>query len=438
MPHSSWLMANRFNMNEQFLQYIWKFRLLNPDLRTSGGEKLAVLHPGIQNTDGGPDFFNARIRINTNIWAGNVEVHYRSSDWIRHRHQFDPAYENVILHVVYENDQAIRTKHKEMMPTLIMRNNFPASIEERYTQIMQNHLWIPCYKLLNGAGTNILRLWAPALATERLTAKSGFVLRLLDEYADWDEVLYILLSSGFGFRINALPFELLARSIPLRIVRKNADSLFKLEALFYGQSGLLCKHPGDKYKRSLQAEYRYQQAKYNLKPLKPGLWKMLRLHPQNFPDIRISQLVQCLYNCKAEPGMLLNITETDKLKDFFRLSASEYWNRHYRFGRTSGKKEKKIGCGSAGLLLINILAPFFFAYGSARDFSPLRMRAVELLESIEGEDNHETRMWQSLGMNAGNALESQALIQLKRTYCDHKRCLECRIGLKVLDKKPMP
>ncbi|MCX6286855.1 MAG: DUF2851 family protein [Bacteroidetes bacterium] len=422
-------------MNEQFLQYIWKFRLLNPDLQAEGGEKLAVLHPGIQNTDGGPDFFNARIRINQTVWAGNVELHTRSSDWIRHRHQSDPAYENVILHVVYENDQVIRQKHKDMMTTLVVKNNFPASIEEQYKEIMQNHLWIPCYNLLNGAAPRVMRLWAPALATERLNAKSGFILRLLDEYADWDEVLYILLASGFGFRINALPFELLARSIPLRIVRKNADCLFKLEALFYGQSGLLGRHPRDKYRCSLQAEYNHQQAKYGLKPLKPGLWKRLRLHPQNFPDIRISQFVQCLFSCKAEPGFLLNTSDTAIMLEFFQLSASDYWNTHYRFGKTVGKKEKKIGPASARLLLINILAPFLFAYGSAWDVSPLRMKAVELLESLEGEANHETRMWGSLGVKAGNALESQALIQLKRKYCDQKRCLECRIGLKLLDRK---
>ena len=421
-------------MNEQFLQYIWKYRLLNPDLCTAGGERLAVLHPGIQNSDGGPDFFNARIRINETVWAGNVELHTRSSDWIRHRHQFDPAYDNVILHVVYENDQVIRQKRKEMMPTLEVKNKFPSSIEERYAEIMQNHLWIPCFKLLNANAANVLRLWAPALVTERLDAKSSFIFRLLDEYADWDEVLYILLSSGFGFRINSMPFELLARSIPLKIVRKNADSLFKLEALFYGQSGLLGVFPRDKYRRSLQTEYRHQQSKYGLKTLKSGLWKRLRLHPQNFPDIRISQLVQCLFRCKAEPGVLLNITDTGKMVEFFQLHASQYWNTHYRFGKSGRNKEKKMGLSSARLLLINILAPFLFAYGSARDVSPLRMRALELLESIEGEDNHETRMWLSLGIKAENALESQALIQLKRNYCDHKRCLECRLGLKLLDK----
>ena len=424
-------------MNEQFLQYIWKYRLFDPELQTERGEKLAVLHPGIQNTDEGPDFFNARIRINSTVWAGNVELHNRSSDWIRHRHQSDPAYDNVILHVVYEDDQVIRQKHREMMPTLVLKNRFPGAIEERYLEIMKNHLPVPCYNLLNGSASGVLGLWAPALATERLIAKSGFILRLLDEYADWDEVLYILLASGFGFRINALPFELLARSVPLRVVRKNSDSLFRLEAVFYGQSGLLGHKGRDKYSRALQTEYSHQQVKYGLKPLKAGIWKRLRLHPQNFPDIRISQFVQCLFNCKAEPGFLLNTSDIAVLVEFFELTASEYWNTHYLFGKTSGKRIKKMGPMSARLLLINILAPFLFAYGSARDVSPMRMRALELLDSLESEDNHETRMWGTLEIGAGTALESQALIQLKRNYCDLRRCLECRIGLKLLDKNAL-
>ncbi|MEI7489946.1 MAG: DUF2851 family protein [Bacteroidota bacterium] len=425
-------------MNEQFLQYIWKFRLLNPDLYTADGEELAILHPGIQNTDGGPDFFNARVRINQTVWAGNVELHTRSSDWIRHRHQYDPAYDNVILHVVYDNDQVIRKKKNMVMATLEVKNNFPARIEDRYKEIMQNHLWIPCYNQVGGIAPSVMRLWAPALSAERLEAKSGFILSLLDEYSDWDEVLYILLASGFGFRINALPFELLARSVPLRIVRRNAGSPFMLEALFYGQSGLLAGNPRDKYLRSLQYEYGHQRAKYGLKPLKPGLWKRLRLHPSNFPDIRISQFVQCLVKCKAEPGFLLQDQDALMLEKFFRLRATDYWNTHYRFGKTAGRNEKKIGPEMARLLLINVLAPFLFAYGSARDISPMRMRAVELLESLESENNHETRMWDSLGIRAGNALESQALIHLKRNYCDRKRCLECRIGLKLLDKHKRP
>ena len=426
-----------FVLNERFLQYIWKFRLLNPDLYTVSGERVTVLHPGMQNTDGGPDFFNARIRINDTVWAGNVEIHTRSSDWIRHRHHADPAYENVILHVVYEDDQAIKQKHAAGMPTLVLKNCFQAGIIERYSEIMQNRLWIPCFKLLARNKSDTLRLWAPALAAERLNAKAAHVLRLLDEFSDWDEVLYILISSGFGLRINSLPFELLARSLPLKIVRKNVDSLFRLEAMFYGQSGLMNGKANDKYRKSLRYEYCHQKNKYSLKPLKPGLWKRMRLHPRNFPDIRISQLVQWLYSCKAEPGFLLGIEDTRQLVECFRSSASTYWNTHYRFGKSSASTGKRIGEGTARLMLINILAPFLFAYGSSRDLCPVGIRALDLLESLETEQNHELRMWGTLGIRASSALESQALIQLKRNYCDHKRCLECRIGLKLLNNNQL-
>ncbi|MEI6883476.1 MAG: DUF2851 family protein [Bacteroidota bacterium] len=425
-------------MTEQFLQYLWKYRLLNPELQTVRGEKVVVLHPGMQNTDGGPDFFNARLRMGNTIWAGNVEVHVRASEWIRHRHQFDPAYENVILHVVYENDQDIRMKQKGCIPTLELKNNFPSAIEQTFEQIMHNHQWIPCSGLLGSSGMPVFRLWAPALATERLNARSDFVLRLLDEYADWDEVFYIFLACGFGFRINSLPFELLARSLPLRIVRRNADSLFRLEALFYGQSGLIGKHGRDAYRRALTAEYRHQQVKYNLEPLKPGLWKRMRLHPFNFPDIRISQFVQCLHACGAEPGFLYHSADKARLEEFLQPQASDYWKTHFRFGRNSGRMPKKMGRSSAHLLIINTIAPFLFAYGSAKDVSPYRIKALELLEGIGSEENHELRKWNDLGLKAGNALESQALIQLKRTYCDRRRCLECRIGLKLLDKNTMP
>jgi len=421
-------------MNEQFLQYLWKYRLLHPELRTTTGEKLAVLHPGIQNTDGGPDFFNARIRVGNTVWAGNVEVHIRSGDWIRHRHQGDPAYENVVLHVVYECDQAVRRKNRSEMPTLVLKDNYPNGIEETYRMIMQNHQWIPCSNMVNGGFSSVFKLWAPSLVMDRLSAKSAVVFRLLDEYADWDEVFYILLGTGFGFRINAMPFEMLSRSLPLRIIRRNADSIFRLEALFYGQSGLIARNVRDSYRRSLLAEYRHQQQKYGLKPLRPGLWKKLRLHPFNFPEIRISQFVRLLFDCRGEPSSLPGQTVTGLLEGFCRLSASAYWDTHYVFGKKSARQPKNLGRVSAGLVLINTLAPYLYAYGSAKDISPFRMQAIELLESLKAEDNSECRMWNSAGIKAGNALESQALIQLKRNYCDLRRCLECRIGLKLLGK----
>lgn len=257
---------------------------------------------------------------------------------------------------------------------------------------------------------------------------------MLDEYGEWDEVLYIFLCHNFGFRINSLPCELLARSLPLRIVRKNLDSLFRLEALFYGQSAIQMKKSGNGYIRSLISEYQHQKAKYQLKPLKSGIWKYLRLHPANFPDIRISQLVNCLVKCRTDFRFLLNPSGIDELENFFRISASPYWNTHYQFGRTSRSYEKKLGIDSIKLLIINMVVPALFAYGSTRGISPMGMKAIELLEELDGESNQEISKWKSLGIHAGNALESQALIQLKRNYCDQKRCLECRIGLKILDK----
>lgn len=421
-------------MNEQFLQYIWKFRLLNTTLKTTAGEDISVLHPGLQNSDGGPDFFNARIRIGPTIWAGNVEIHIRSSDWIRHSHHFDPAYDNVILHVVYEHDINLKRRKNIPLPTLELKGNFPEEIRLRYSEIMQNQSWIPCMNLLTSGSADAVRLWTPALAAERLSFKSAQVLQLLEEYTDWDEVFYILIASGFGFRVNSLPFELLAKSLPLRIIRKNIDNTTRLEALLFGQSGLLGIRQRGKYVRFLAGEYKHLQVKYNLKPLKSGLWKRLRLHPRNFPDIRISQFANWLVRCKAEPSGLLNISGVEGQTAFFHSSASDYFATHYRLGKASRHKFKSMGNESSRTLLINTLAPYLFAYGSARDLSPARMKALELLENLKPEDNRDLRMWRSLGLKADNALESQALLQLKRCYCDYKRCLECRIGLKILGK----
>jgi len=421
-------------MNEQLLQYIWKYRLMDPFPETTDNDRVTILHPGIQNGDGGPDFFNARIRINDTVWAGNIELHVKASDWILHRHNSDPAYDNVILHVVYENDQPVRQRRRGTIPTLVLKNNFPKVLEDRYTEIMQAHQWIPCYNIVRGKAGHVFRLWAPALAAERLELKSGFLYRLLDECGDWDEVLYIFLCCNFGFRINSLPFELLARSLPLRVVRRNMDDPFRLEALFYGQSAVKMKGSGSRYVSSLISEYRHQKAKYQLKPLKPGLWKYLRLHPANFPDIRISQLVNCLVKCRLDLRSLLNPSGISGLEDMFRVSASGYWDTHYRFGRTGRNFRKQLGEDSINLLIINMVIPALFAYGSAHAVSPSGIKAIEMLEELKGETNREISGWRSLGIDPANALESQALIHLKRNYCDRKRCLECRIGLKILDK----
>jgi hypothetical protein len=391
----------------------------------------------MQNHDEGPDFFNARLKIGKTVWAGNVEVHVKSSDWIRHSHLGDSAYDNVILHVVYDNDMIFRDRKLSLMPVIEIRQFILQGVEERFEEIRRNQRWIPCSSLANSSLEPVFRLWAPALAAERMNYKSVQVMQLLEEFADWDEVLYVLLACGFGFRVNSLPFELLARSLPLPVLRRNCDSRMKIEALLYGQSGLIIRHSRSVYTQKLWKEYLHLRAKYNLKPLKPGIWKKLRLHPGNFPEVRISQFADLICSSGGELSALMYIPGVAEKISFLCLCASHFWDTHYSFGRSSRCCRKNLGVGSANILLINVLAPYLFTYGAARDMSPMKMQAVELLENLQAEDNKEIRCWKNTGFNPVNALESQALLQLKRAYCDYRRCLDCRIGIKLLTKNAM-
>ena len=375
-------------MNEEFLSYLWKYRQLYPELKTTSGDLLTVLHPGEQNTDGGPDFFNARLRIGSTLWAGNVEIHICSSHWYKHGHQVDHAYDNTILHVVYENDIPVYLASGEPIQTLVVNNQFPGSIYDRYLQMMLNQQWIPCFNQLKETGGPGFHLWAPALAVERLACKAQNIKQMWENCRhDWEEAYYQNLASSFGLKINSLPFEMLARSLPLKVVRKHSDSLFQLEALVFGQSGMLAANFREDYPRSLQQEYLFLKGKYNLKPIPPGTWKFLRLRPVNFPTLRISQWASVLgANYKGFADILEGGTLKEVLK-YSAISASEYWDTHYVFGKTSHMKKKVVGKNFINTLIINGIVPFMFCYGLERDQPGLRDKALCFLEQAPGEQD---------------------------------------------------
>ncbi|MEI7501178.1 MAG: DUF2851 family protein [Bacteroidota bacterium] len=425
-------------MNEQFLSYLWKYRQINSDLKTESGYALTVLHPGDQNTDSGPDFFNARLRIGNTIWAGNAEIHVRASDWYKHGHQSDRAYDNTILHVVYESDISVCHQNGEPIQTLVLKNQYSESIFEQYQSMMQNHQWIPCYNQLRNTSENNFNLWVPALAVERLIHKSVSIKKLWESCGhDWEESFYRHFALSFGFRTNGLPFELLAKSIPLKIVRQLCDRLFQAEALFYGQAGMLSENFSDEYPRALLKEYHFLAAKYNLSPVHGCYWKFLRLRPANFPTLRISQFAGFLINKRASFFKMVESGTFSEVAESLNISASEYWNRHYLFDKTSHFQPKSIGPVCVNLLIINGLVPFLFFYGLEKDQPCLREKALNFLEQLPGERNSEIVKWESAGLPCGNAMQTQALLQLKWFYCDKKRCLECRIGSILLaPKKP--
>jgi len=423
-------------MNEQFLHHLWKFRLLTNDLLTADGEEVVVLHPGQHNRDSGPDFLNARIRIGKTLWAGNVECHVRSSDWLRHKHQDDEAYQNIILHVVYESDKIIRRSNGEMIPEVALKGRFNALLYERYRDMMENMNWIPCEKLMDEVHPLIVRSMLERLLVERLEEKEGHILQTYQACNnDWEEAFYFMLARNFGFRLNSGPFELLAKSLPFKVLSRHRDDIFQIEALLYGQAGMLKKKYHDEYPRKLAKEYRFLQKKYALKPIDPHLWKFLRLRPSNFPTIRISQF-SCLL-CQSQ-GLFSEVISSQQLYDLrnlFDLKCSEYWTSHYIFDRKSVSITKRIGVKTVDLLLINTVIPFIFVYGMSKDNPGLKERALDFLTKLPAEENSISNQWRHLGIKMDCAFSSQAMMELKEHYCDQKRCLDCKIGHAILKKE---
>lgn len=424
-------------MNEDFLSYIWKNRLLYPLLTIETGESVEILSPGLQNDDGGPDFLNARIRIGDTTWAGNVEIHVKSSDWYRHGHEHDPAYRNAILHVVLENDIPVLYPDGSLVPTLVLNDKIPEVARKRFIQQGPQEFCLPCRGQLGEIPTDIFRMWAPALAIERLILKSDSIRHLWEGcLCNWDEAFYRQLSWCFGFRVNNTPFEMLAKSLPLKIIRQNCRNIQLLEALLFGQAGMLNDEFSDDYPRALQRDFLFLRMKYQLDPAVSVDWKFLRMRPSNFPTIRISQWA-CLL--RQTGGRFFQLLEHGNIPDIFsagNIITSEYWFTHYMFGRSSVFSRKIMGTDSINLLLINGIVPFLFFYGYEKDDAVSREKALGLLEKIPAERNAIIRQWRVEGISVANALESQALIHLRKHYCDRLRCLECRIGLSALSPRP--
>jgi hypothetical protein len=423
-------------MDERFFHYLWKFRLLFPQLRLTSGEILTVLHPGDYNRDGGPDFFNARIRIGDTTWAGNIEIHGKSSDWFRHGHHLDKAYENVVLHVVVENDREVRTENNRLLPTLEIKDQYPETLIRHYRGMMSGQRWIPCQLLLNDLNKQDISLWMTVLILERLEKKARFILPLFNSCGDdWEETLYRFLAYNFGFRINGLPFELLAKSLPLKFLTRQGNSLFRKEALLFGMSGLLSQNAKDDYPRALAREFQFLRDKYQLSPISSGLWKFLRLRPSNFPTIRLSQWAAFLHQHEGNLFEMLCAEDLSAWHEKFRVKASVYWDDHFIFDKHSYPKPKLLGESSIDLIIMNALVPFLFFYSRQKSDKALADKVLLFLEQLPGEINFDIKMWENAGLSVRTALHTQALIQLKRNYCDVKRCLECRIGHKILKTK---
>jgi hypothetical protein len=420
-------------MKEDFLHFLWKHRLFEPEKQTtSEGESVDIVNVGRHNIHAGPDFFDSRIRIGKTLWAGNVEIHLRASDWNRHGHQTDPLYGNTILHVVAENDAIVYNNAGSSIPTIEI--GWPLWIEYNYDALMKQHDWVNCASQINKIDPFRIRFFLNGMAIERLQQKIGNIETLLESSkGDWGETFYLFLSRSFGFRLNGDPFEMLARSLPLSILQKHKDQLFQLEALLFGQSGLCHEYLLlDEYPLALKTEYDFLAAKYRLKPIAGHLWKFMRMHPLNFPTIRLAQFAGLMHNCNSLFSTVIRMRNVNDYRSLFRAETSAYWDNHYTFLKTSRNQKKEMGEESFQLILVNVLVPFLFLYGDRNNKPELKEIALSMMEELPAENNTLIRHWAAAGIQAFNALESQALIQLHHEYCEPRRCLECSIGQKLI------
>jgi hypothetical protein len=425
-------------MTEEFLHYIWQYRLYTPDLFLQNGEQVEVLHPGVHNTDSGPDFFNAKIRIGETIWAGNIEIHVLSSDWKRHNHQQDMSYDNVVLHVVFRDDLPVFRGDGSTIPTLELDGLYNENSWKNYLRFMASQKWIPCDTMILGVDPFIRNAWLDRVLVERLERKSLQVEQILSlTNNDWAHTFYRLLARNMGFKLNNQAFEMLAQSLPYQFLAKHADDLFQVEAMVFGQAGLLGASFNDDYPQKLKKEYVFLKSKFDLMPIDTHLWRFMRLHPGNFPTLRLAQFASIIHHSQSIIGELFNSNEVNTYRKIFGAEASEYWNTHYTFDKPSTSKRKTLGLSSIDLLIINLVTPMLVAYGRWKNDTAMIEKAVDLLMQIKPENNTYTRNWADLGITASNAATSQSLIELKSQYCDHKKCLSCSLGNALL-KLPFP
>lgn len=421
---------------ENLLHYIWKYKLYpSGGLSTTDGEPLEVINPGEHNTDAGPDFFNAKLRIGETLWVGNVEIHNQSSDWYAHKHETNRAYDNVILHVVQEENRPVFLSDGKKVPTLLLQ--IPEQVKDNYSELLAVLDYPRCHRIISSLPRLSVHSYLSALQTERLSQKAERIeeLRLKNEL-NWEDAFFATLARNFGFGTNGEAFQLWASRIPLRAVGKHRDDLFQVEAIFFGQAGLLSREEeGDEYYNRLKREYAFLSHKFGLVPMDASIWRFMRMRPSNFPNIRLAQLAYLYHN---GAGLLSRILECDRLDDvlsLFDVVTSVYWETHYSFSRVSAKRVKRLSLQSKYLLIVNTVSPFFFAYGKYKGDEALCQRAIRFMEELKAEDNHIIRTWNQCGLQVKNAADSQALIQLKREYCDKYLCLRCRFGYEYLKQR---
>lgn len=422
-------------ISERLLQYIWQFQYYNRQvLQTTAGEVLEIIYPGELNRNQGPDFKQARIKINNVLWAGEVELHVCSSAWLQHRHHTDEKYSKVVLHVVYEDDKPIHDTYGNPLPTVMLSGRIPLLLLERYSYWMDLPHNIPCHADINTVSAIVWQSWQQRLLIERLQQKTEYINQLLAQNGGhWEQVFWQLTCRYFGGPVNAESFEQIAASLPVTLLAKHKLQLHQLEALLLGQAGFLQESFTEHYPLLLQKEYQFLQAKYKLQPVVKSP-VFMRMRPPTFPTIRLVQLAMLVHQSVHLFSKVKEAATVSEMMNLFGVTADAFWNTHFRLTDTSPHQPKKTGKQLIDTVLINVAAPVLFAYGRYVDEAKYGDRALLLLEEIAAEKNNVTNAFMQLGIDNTNAFQSQALLQLKKFYCDEKRCLECAVGNAILKR----
>lgn len=421
---------------EKLMQYVWKHRLWrSEDMVTNTGKKVRVVDPGLLNTDAGPDFFNAKIEIDGHMWVGNVEMHYRATDWKRHHHDSDKAYDSVILHVVAKDDAPVRRTNGELIPQLVLEVS--PQFNADYASLVGATIEVPCATKIKQVPHLTIVEWVEGLAFERLHGKVERIHQLLESFnGSWEDVCYVTLARNFGFGINNDAFERLARRTPLRLLGKHSDSVLQIEALLFGQAGMLdAQKPGmDSYYNQLCTEYAFLSNKFQLTPMEKESWKLFRIRPQNFPYRRIAMLAQFIEGGFRMMNRILEAEGEKEMRALFEVELSGYWTKHYTFGKPNERVTATLSRSSIDIILINTVAPLLYAYGELTGSYEMTDKAIKLLEDLRAESNSIVSHFVAYGIDCPDALTSQALVQLKREYCDARKCIYCKIGHHLLSK----
>ena len=428
-------------MPEAFLYFIWQFQYFTKiALTTTDGESLQVLHPGFRNINAGPDFTNARLLINDVEWVGTVEMHHRTSDWLIHKHQHDRAYDNVILHVVWQDDRQTTGRRVDRangtpLPTLALYSLTDATLLDRYGALTESANVIPCASQFREVAPLRITSMLDKAMLQRLERKAHDVQQIAEQTGgDWEETAYRLLAVNMGFKINAEPMQQLGRAVPLKAILKHRNSLLQVEAMLFGTAGLLPTDEPNEYIMALYREYRFLATKYTLadKEVVAHAWKWGRLRPANFPTLRLAQLARLLTQHASLFSLFVGIDDVDLLLKAFQIQPSSYWQTHYRFGKPAERTISMLGQSSALTLIINTVIPLLAAYAHHRGQPAYLDRAIRLLEQLPPEKNRLTEGWNTLGLGIQTAFDSQAAIELYNEFCSVKKCLSCQIGAALL------